>query len=99
MAPVLVTRRYPQRSASRSSIDSMDSGFTLTRLIGLAFTVLASNPQETMVPVGDWQGQGGFVASLSWMRVDGCVGRQLGTNALDARNEIHVGSVGGLRPP
>jgi phage replication initiation protein len=54
----------------------MDSGFTLT-IDWLAFTVLASNPQETMkVLGGDWsKAKGGFRGyPLSWMRVDGLRG-------------------------
>jgi phage replication initiation protein len=49
----------------------MESGFTLS-IDWLAFTVLASNPQETMkVLGGDWsKAKGGFRGyPLSWMRV------------------------------
>jgi phage replication initiation protein len=51
----------------------MDSGFTLT-IDWLAFTVLASNPHETMRVLGsDWnRAKGGFRGyPLSWMRADG----------------------------
>jgi hypothetical protein len=77
----------------------MDSGFTLT-IDWLAFTVLASNPQETMkVLGGDWsKAKGGFRGyPLSWMRVDGLRGvGKLGTNAPRRPNEIHVDLSGGL---
>ena len=60
----------------------MDSSFTLT-IDWLAFTVLASNPQETMkVLGGDWsKAKGGFRGyPLSWMRADGLRGvGKLGT--------------------
>jgi phage replication initiation protein len=75
----------------------MDSGFTLS-IDWLAFTVLASNPQETMkVLGGDWsKAKGGFRGyPLSWMRADGLRGvGKLGTNAPRRPNEIHVDSVG-----
>ena len=54
----------------------MDSAFTLS-IDWLAFTVLASNPQETMkVLGGDWsKAKGGFRGyPLSWMRADGLRG-------------------------
>jgi phage replication initiation protein len=77
----------------------MDSGFTLT-IDWLAFTVLASNPQETMrVLGGDWsKAKGGFRGyPLSWMRTDGLRGvGKLGTNAPRRPNEIHVDLSGGL---
>ena len=77
----------------------MDSGFTLT-IDWLAFTVLASNPQETMkVLGGDWsKAKGGFRGyPLSWMRADGLRGvGKLGTNAPRRPNEIHVDLSGGL---
>ena len=77
----------------------MDSGFTLT-IDWLAFTVLASNPEETMrVLGGDWsKAKGGFRGyPLSWMRSDGLRGvGKLGTNAPRRPNEIHVDLSGGL---
>jgi hypothetical protein len=77
----------------------MDSSFTLT-IDWLAFTVLASNPQETMrVLGGDWsKAKGGFRGyPLSWMRSDGLRGvGKLGTNAPRRPNEIHVDLSGGL---
>ncbi|MFN8333407.1 MAG: replication initiation factor domain-containing protein, partial [Saprospiraceae bacterium] len=77
----------------------MDSSFTLT-IDWLAFTVLASNPQETMKMLGgDWsKAKGGFRGyPLSWMRVDGLRGvGKLGTNAPRRPNEIHVDLSGGL---
>ncbi len=77
----------------------MDSGFTLS-IDWLAFTVLASNPQETMkILGGDWnKAKGGFRGyPLSWMRVDGLRGvGKLGTNAPRRPNEIHVDFSGGL---
>ncbi|MBA5871792.1 MAG: hypothetical protein GDA68_17630 [Nitrospira sp. CR2.1] len=77
----------------------MDSSFTLS-IDWLAFTVLASNPQETMrVLGGDWsKAKGGFRGyPLSWMRVDGLRGvGKLGTNAPRRPNEIHVDLSGGL---
>ena len=77
----------------------MDSSFTLT-IDWLAFTVLASNPQETMkVLGGDWsKAKGGFRGyPLSWMRADGLRGvGKLGTNAPRRPNEIHVDLSGGL---
>ena len=80
----------------------MDSGFTLT-IDWLAFTVLASNPQETMrVLGGDWsKAKGGFRGyPLSWMRSDGLRGvGKLGTNAPRRPNEIHVDLSGGDQPP
>ena len=54
----------------------MDSAFTLS-IDWLAFTVLASNPQETMkVLGGDWsRAKGGFRGyPLSWIRSDGVHG-------------------------
>jgi hypothetical protein len=99
MAPVLVTRgRYLQRSLQE--FDRFHGfGFTLT-IDWLAFTVLASNPQETMkVLGGDWsKAKGGFRGyPLSWMRVDGLRGvGKLGTNAPRRPNEIHVDLSGGL---
>jgi phage replication initiation protein len=78
----------------------MDSAFTLS-IDWLAFTVLASNPQETMkVLGGDWsRAKGGFRGyPLSWIRSDGRtagVGK-LGTNAPRRPNEIHVDLSGGL---
>ncbi len=55
MAPVLVTRGQhggaTHSAPYRSSIDSMDSSFTLT-VDWLAFTVLASNLQEAMKVLG-----------------------------------------------
>ena len=77
----------------------MESSFTLT-IDWLAFTVLASNHQETMkVLGGDWsKAKGGFRGyPLSWMRVDGLRGvGKLGTNAPRRPNEIHVDLSGGL---
>jgi hypothetical protein len=77
----------------------MESSFTLT-IDWLAFTVLASNPQETMkVLGGDWsKAKGGFRGyPLSWMRADGLRGvGKLGTNAPRRPNEIHVDLSGGL---
>ena len=77
----------------------MDSSFTLT-IDWLAFTVLASNPQDTMkVLGGDWsKAKGGFRGyPLSWMRADGLRGvGKLGTNAPRRPNEIHVDLSGGL---
>jgi phage replication initiation protein len=77
----------------------MDSSFTLT-IDWLAFTVLATNPQETMkVLGGDWsKAKGGFRGyPLSWMRADGLRGvGKLGTNAPRRPNEIHVDLSGGL---
>ena len=77
----------------------MESAFTLT-VDWLAFTVLASNPQETMkVLGGDWgRAKGGFRGyPLSWIRSDGVQGvGKLGTNAPRRPNEIHVDLSGGL---
>ncbi|MCE7977452.1 MAG: hypothetical protein DYH03_09965 [Nitrospira sp. NTP1] len=77
----------------------MESSFTLT-IDWLAFTVLATNPQETMkVLGGDWsKAKGGFRGyPLSWMRTDGLRGvGKLGTNAPRRPNEIHVDLSGGL---
>ncbi len=77
----------------------MESTFTLT-VDWLAFTVLASNPQETMkVLGGDWsRAKGGFRGyPLSWIRSDGAQGvGKLGTNAPRRPNEIHVDLSGGL---
>jgi hypothetical protein len=93
------TGALPTALCTGGSIDSMDSGFTLT-IDWLAFTVLASNPQETMkVLGGDWsKAKGGFRGyPLSWMRVDGLRGvGKLGTNAPRRPNEIHVDLSGGL---
>jgi len=77
----------------------MDSAFTLS-IDWLAFTVLASRPQETMkVLGGEWsKAKGGFRGyPLSWIRSDGLHGvGKLGTNAPRRPNEIHVGLSGGL---
>ncbi|HRB15133.1 MAG TPA: replication initiation factor domain-containing protein [Nitrospira sp.] len=77
----------------------MESTFTLT-VDWLAFTVLASNPQETMkVLGGDWsRAKGGFRGyPLSWIKSDGTQGvGKLGTNAPRRPNEIHVDLSGGL---
>ena len=54
----------------------MDSAFTLS-IDWLAFTVLASNPQETMKMLrGDWgRAKGGFRGyPLSWIKSDGLQG-------------------------
>ena len=77
----------------------MDSAFTLS-VDWLAFTVLASNPQETMqVLGGEWsKARGGFRGyPLSWIKWDGMHGvGKLGTNAPRRPNEIHVDLSGGL---
>lgn len=77
----------------------MDSAFTLS-IDWLAFTVLASRPQETMkVLGGEWsKAKGGFRGyPLSWIRSDGVHGvGKLGTNAPRRPNEIHVDLSGGL---
>jgi phage replication initiation protein len=77
----------------------MDYGFTLS-IDWLAFTVLASGPQETMTVLGgDWsRAKGGFRGyPLSWIRSDGLHGvGKLGTNAPRRPNEIHVDLSGGL---
>jgi len=77
----------------------MNSAFTLS-IDWLAFTVLASRPQETMqVLGGEWRkAKGGFRGyPLSWIRSDRVQGvGKLGTNAPRRPNEIHVDLSGGL---
>ncbi len=77
----------------------MDSAFTLS-IDWLAFTVLASTPQEAMrVLGGDWsKAKGGFRGyPLSWIKSGGGHGvGKLGTNAPRRPNEIHVDLSGGL---
>ena len=74
-------------------------GFTQT-IDGLAFTVLASRPQETMTVLGGERSKakGGFRGyPLSCIRSDGGHGvGKLGTNAPRRPNEIHVDLSGGL---
>lgn len=77
----------------------MDSPFTLS-IDWLAFTVPASNPEETMHMLGgEWnKAKAGFRGyPLSWIRVDGLRGvGKLGTNAPRRPNEIHVDLSGGI---